>query len=152
MAITTDNSTLTRSGVITVTQNSITVAVIPQANDSSVYKWVSLYPIPSATDTPAWRITYIKRPVYLGNATDTPDFDCCDALVCGLVSYGLREDGDEQTAQVWEQKLMGMVSEMVNHYNNKPNLVEQFSPVTGNISANLDARIGGSYTNPIGRY
>lgn len=142
---TNDNSYRNISGVLTVTRGSETLSIISQNATATLYRWVSLYPIPdSGAASNSYRLTYVQRPYRLANDNDVPIFDCTDALINGLVAYALREDGDEQGSQIFDAKFSMAVAELKAHYRKKANLLEQFCPDTTSCNSWQD-RIGETY-------
>ena len=149
----TSNSTAkTLAGIITCTRGVVVAKIAP--NDyASLYRWISFMPIPhTAAASNTYRLLYLQRPLPLINDNDVPVFDCSDALINGLVAYGMTEDGQDDLAQLWDQKFNQSVSELIAHHTKKSNKVEQFMPGGVSSGSNLDSRISGSYTNPIGRW
>lgn len=149
---TNDSTAKSLAGIITCTRGSVVAKISP--NDyASIYRWVSFFPIPDTNaSSNTYRLTYLQRPLPFINNNDVPIFDCTDALINGLVAYGLAEDGQDNASIIWEQKFNQAVVEIIDHFTKKPNKIDQFRPDGISAAGSLDARIGGSYTDPIGRF
>lgn len=151
LAVGTNNgSTKSMVGTLTVTDGSNTLSTIPKNLVAPEFVWISWKPVPdSDASQPSYRMTYLKRPLPFDDDNDTPEFDCTQALVVGLIADGLLEDGQDQEGLIWEDKFSARVGEIISNYNNNPNYIEQFSPdPAGFPLGNAESRIGGVYTNP----
>ena len=127
-------------GAITVdgnTSSDVFSKVSPKEH-APIYKWIRTSVTPKATGTqPVWLIWYSKRIQLLVDDNDIPIIDIANALVQGIYADGLREDGQEQEAQLAEQKFEGMVNEK-RLADTGPNLLEQFVPQSADSGAITD--------------
>ena len=127
---TNDGSVPQLNGVVTVTGTTSgdTFSVISSFELATVYKWIEVSPTPKATGTqPVWDVWYRRGFQPLINDNDVPLLDCTTALIQGVYSDALREDGQEVAADNADIKFGGLVEELWSNQNTG-DLVEQFMP------------------------
>jgi hypothetical protein len=127
-------------GVITVTgvTSSTVFAKVSPYEYAPEYKWIRVSPKPKADGTqPTWLFWYSKRLQLLKDDNDIPVIDCCSALVQGIYADGLREDGQEDKANIAEERFVSLVGEKQSS-DTGMNLIEQFTPQDTEILHTLD--------------
>lgn len=132
---TNDGSTPSITGVITVTgaTSGDTLAVISSFDLATPYQWIEVSPTPKASGTqPTWSLWYRKRFRELVDDNDMPQLDCCQAIIIGAYSDGLREDGQEAQADSADVKFTGLVEELWASQNSGDK-IEQFIPMSGEM-------------------
>ena len=137
---TSDATRKTIVGVVTVTGSTSTTvfAKIAPVEYAPQYRWINVSPTPKASGTqPTWLMWYSKRIQPLVDDNDIPIIDVGNALVQGIYADGLREDGQLNEANIAEQIFVSLVDEK-KLVDTGPNLIEQFTPVSGDYYATGD--------------
>lgn len=123
------------SGVITASgaTSSTVFAQISKFDIGTPYTWIRVSPTPKATGTqPTWDTWYRRRFRRLISDNDVPIFDCCTAIIQGVYSDALREDGQESAADSADNKFVGLVEELWANENTGDRL-EQFIPYSFDV-------------------
>lgn len=125
---TNDESRKTVVGAITVDGNTsgTVFAKISPKEVAPIYKWVEVSPLPTTNATqPVWLFWYSKRLQMLVDDNDIPIIDVGLALIEGCVAQALKEDGQDEQANIAEAGFGGLVEEK-KLADTGPNLIEQF--------------------------
>lgn len=112
---TNDGSEVAIDGVVTVIGNTSgsMFTKITQNEQAPLYQWIRVAPTPNSDATqPLWTIWASRKVRELVSDNDIPFIDCCDELVYGAFADALREDGQENSADVADQKFINMVTSL----------------------------------------
>lgn len=137
---TNDGSIPSIQGVITVVgrTSAIVYTKIAPRTICTEYKWIEVSPTPPSSGTmPTWDIWYRRVYPELEEDNDVPLIDCTHEIIQGAYAAALREDGQEQNAQVADEKFIGMVDELWASRQN-PNKIEQMIPYSREDFLTLD--------------